>query len=111
MSPIFQPAPTEMFAGGVARLPSPWAHSAHRPAYFAFLVCFAIVCVSSLLHAPFTETWRWLERLFWLLAAATSLIGLARRLPEQNVLVSSFFVIATAAAAAAIAVRTGVPFG
>src|SRR6266566_3645383 len=111
MNPLFKPAPTEVFAGGVAQLPSPWAHSLHKPVFIGFLVSFASVWVTLLLGIPFSAKWRWLEGLFWLLAAATSLVGLARRLPGQNAAMSSVLVTAISGGVAAIAAKTGVPFG
>jgi len=94
MNPLFKPAPNEVFAGGVAQLPSPWAHRAHKPVFIAFLVCFAVAWVTLLLGVSFSKGWRWLEGLFWLLAAATSLIGLARRLPGQNVFMTATIIAA-----------------
>src|SRR5438132_12963663 len=94
MKPLFKPAPTEVFADGVAQLPSPWAYAAHKPVFIAFLVCFAIAWTALLLGSSPSEEWRWLNGLFWLLAAATSLTGLARRLPEQNVFMSATLVVA-----------------
>ena len=93
MKPLFKPAPTEVFAGGV-QLPSPWAHAAHKPVFIAFLVCFAIAWTALLLGGFPSEDWPWLNGLFWLLAAATSLTGLARRLPEQNVFVAATLIVA-----------------
>ena len=109
MNPLFKPAPTSVFAGGIAQLPSPWAHRAHKPAFIAFLVCFAIAWVSLLLGVSLSE--RWLEGLFWLLAAATSLLGLARRLPGQNVLMSVTLITAIAFTILIVGEKTGVPFG
>ena len=111
MNPLFKPAPTEVFAGGVAQLPSPWAHTTHKPVFIAFLVCFAIGWVTLLLGVSFSEEWLWLEGLFWLLAAAASLLGLARRLPEQNVFMAATFVAAISFTIAAVAEKTRVPFG
>jgi uncharacterized membrane protein len=111
MSPLFKPAPTEVFAGGVAHLPSPWAHRTHKPVFIAFLVCFAVNCVTLLLGVSLSEHWRWLEGLFWLLAAATSLLGLARRLPEQNVFMASALIAAISFTIAIVAEKTRVPFG
>src|SRR5438045_1522428 len=96
MSPSFKPAPADVFAGGVAQLPSPWAHRTHKPVFIAFLVSFAIAWVTLLLGVPVSEEWIWLEGLFWLLAAATSLLGLARRLPEQNVFMAAVLIAAIA---------------
>src|SRR6266403_1983918 len=94
MNPLFKPAPTDGFSGGVAQLPSPWAHTTHKPVFIAFLVSFAVAWVTLLLGVAFSEEWLWLEGLFWLLAAATSLLGLARRLPEQNVFMAATLIAA-----------------
>ena len=111
MKPLFKPAPTEVFAGGMAQLPSPWAHAVHKPVFIAFLVCFAVVSTSLLLGFSSSEESRWVTGLFWLLAAATSLTGLARRLPEQNVLMAATLIVAISFAIAGVAEKTGVPFG
>src|SRR2546426_12238235 len=111
MKPLFKPAATEVFAGGVAQLPSPWAHAAHKPVFIAFLVCFAIAWTALLLGGSPSEDWPWLNGLFWLLAAATSLTGLARRLPEQNVYIAATLIVAVSFGIAIMAEKTGVPFG
>ena len=111
MNPLFKPAPTAVFAGGVVQLPSPWAHRTHKPVFIAFLVCFAIAWVTLLLGVSFSEDWHWLEGLFWLLAAATSLLGLARRLPGQNVLMATTLIAAISFIIAVVAEKTRVPFG
>src|SRR5260370_35340363 len=94
MTRLFKPAPTAVFAGGVAQLPSPWAHRTHKPVFIAFLVCFAVAWVTLLLGVSFSEAWHSLEGLFWFLAAATSLLGLALRLPGQNVLIATTLIAA-----------------
>jgi uncharacterized membrane protein len=111
MNPLFKPAPTSVFAGGVAQLPSPWAHRTHKPVFIAFLVCFAVAWVTLLLGVSFSEEGRWAEGLFWLLAAATSLLGLARRLPEQNLFVAATLITAISFTIEIVAVKTRVPFG
>ena len=111
MNPIFKPAPDAVFAGGVAQLPSPWAHRAHKPVFIAFLVCFAVSWVALLLGVSYSEDWRWLEGLFWLLTAATSLLGLARRLPGQNVLMGATLITAIGFTFLVVAEKTRVPFG
>ncbi len=111
MKPLFKPAPDVAFAGGIAQLPSPWAHQTHKPVFIAFLVCFAVVGVALLLGVSFSEDWRWLEGLFWLLAAATSLFGLARRLPGQNMLMAATLITAMAFIILVVGEKTRVPFG
>jgi len=111
MNPLFKPAPTSVFAGGIAQLPSPWAHRAHKPVFIAFLVCFAVAWVTLPLGVLFSGQWCWLEGLFWLLAAAASLLGLARRLQGQNVLMSATLIVAIAFTIAVVDEKTRVPFG
>ena len=111
MNRLFKPAPIEVFPERIAQLPSPWAHAAHKPLFIAVLVAFAAECVTLLPDNWSSEGCRWLEGLFWLLAAATSLVGLARRLPEQNMLMSATLIMAISAGIAAIAEKTGIPFG
>ena len=111
MKPLFKPAPTAVFAGGVAQLPSPWAHKTHKPVFIAFLVCFAVAWVTLLPGVSFSVGWRWLEGLFWLLAAVTSLLGLARRLPEQNLFMATTLITAISFIITVIAEKTRVPFG
>src|SRR5438876_4992422 len=111
MNPRFEPAPAELSAGGAARLPSPWACAAHKPVFIAFLLVFSVVWVDLLPGISVAEGRRWLEPLFWLLAAATCLVGLARGLPEQNVLMSASIVAAISFGFAATAGKIKVPFG
>ncbi len=111
MNPLFKPAPTDVLAAGSARLPSPWAHAMHQLVFNAFLVCFALVWMTLTPGHSFAEEWHGLEGLFWLLAAATSLVGLARCLPGQNVLMASTLLAAISFAVAALAQKTGILFG
>src|SRR5947209_824547 len=111
MNPRFEPAPAELSAGGATRQPSPWAWAAHKPVFIAFLLAFIVEWVDLLPGLSVAERQRWLEPLFWLLAAATCLVGLARRLPEQNVLMSASLVAAISFGFAATARWTSVPFG
>ena len=111
MIPLFKPAPTEVFADGITQLPSPWAHRTHKPVFIAFLVCYAVAWVTLLLGISYSKEWRWLEGLFWMLAAATSLLGLARRLPAQNLLMAAALIATISLTIAVVAETTRVPFG
>jgi len=111
MIPLFKPAPTEVFAGGIAQLPSPWAHWTFKPVFIAFLIWSAVAWVTLLLGVSFSEGWRWLEGLFWFLAAATSLFGLARRLPGQNLIMATTLITAISFTIIVVAEKTRVPFG
>src|SRR5712671_638623 len=107
MNPLFKPAPTEVFVDGLAQLPSPWAHALHKPVFIAFLVGFAAAWTALLLGIPLA----WLESGFWLMTAATSVVGLARRLPEQNIVVSAALIGLISLGICLVGERTGVPFG
>jgi uncharacterized membrane protein len=111
MKPLFRPVPVEVFAGGVAQLPSPWAHALHKPCFIVFLAGFAAAWVGLLLGVEASGEWRWLEGALWPLAAATSIVGLARRLPEQSVFVAVTLIIVISLCILSVAERTGVPFG
>ena len=111
MKPLFKPAPGEVFAGGVAQLPSPWAHTLHKPFFIAFLAGFTVAWVGLLLGLEAPAEWRWLEAALWPLAAATSIVGLARRLPEQSVFVAMTLIMAITLAILSVSEWTGVPFG
>src|SRR5205807_9933045 len=97
------PTPGDVLAGGVAHAPSAWARAAHQPVFFAFLLCFAFVWGGLMPGVSWTREGRWLEVVFWLLAFATSLVGLARRLPGQNVLMSAALVAALSFGIAVVA--------
>jgi len=111
MIPLFKPAPTEVFAGGIAQLPAPWAHRTFKPVFIAFLIWSAVAWVTLLLGVSFSEGWRWLEGLFWFLAAATSLFGLARRLPGQNLIMATTLITAISSTIIVVAEKTRIPFG
>ncbi len=107
MNPLFKPEPTEAFANGLAQLPSPWAHALHKPVFIAFLVGFAAAWTALLLDVPFAGLDGW----FWLTAAATSTVGLARRLPEQNIIVSAALIGVISLGISVVGEKTGIPFG
>ena len=107
MSSLFKPAPAEVFAEGAAQLPSAWAHALHKPVFIAFLVSFLAAWIALLLGIRFGP----LEILLWFMAATTSVVGLARRLPEQNIAVSAALIGAISLGISVVGEKTGVPFG
>jgi putative membrane protein len=111
MKPDTQPPPSgaRTVFPPTALPPSPWAHAIHKPLFIAFLLGFAFEWVTLLL-GPSTD-WPGTEELFWALAAATTLVGLARRLPEQNVLMSAAIIAVIAFVIAVVGDRTAVPYG
>ncbi len=92
-----------------ALLPSPWAQAIHKPVFIVFLAIFALEWVRLLLGMADDQVWTLL--LFWALAAATSLVGLARRLTGQNVLASATLITLLSFGIELISDRTGIPFG
>jgi uncharacterized membrane protein len=64
-----------------------------------------------LLHVELPAEARWLEALLPVLAAATSVVALGRRLPFQNVLVAATVIIGLSTAIVAVGALSGVPFG
>jgi hypothetical protein len=90
-------------------LPSPWAHAIHRPVFLAFLLSFLFAGGKLVVGRP--TDWPGIDAWFWSCAAATTLVGLARRLPEQNVLLSAVIIAAMSFLVAVAGDRTAIPFG
>jgi len=111
MKPAVNPALDELPLTGAAQLPSPWAHTLHKPAFIVFLIWYALIWTTLILGIAFAGAQPWLEGSFWLFAAITSLVGVARRLPEQNVLMSVVIIGGISFVIALVAVKTGIPFG
>jgi uncharacterized membrane protein len=111
MKPETQPALPEAEAvlPPTALLPSPWAYAIHKPVFLAFLLGLAFAWITLLLGL--SDDWPWSEALLWTLAAAAALVGLARRLPGQNVLFSATLIAALSFTIAVVADRTAVPYG
>jgi uncharacterized membrane protein len=107
LKPVLKRAPTQLVADGAARLPSPRAQALHTTTFIAFLLCFTSAWVELLPGVPPNG----FARLIWVPAAATSLVGLARRLPAQNVLMSGLLIAAVAFGFSVADVATGIPFG
>jgi len=107
MNTLFRPAPTEAYANGAAQLPSPWAHALHKPVFITFLVPFLAAWITSLLGIRFGP----LEVSVWFMAATTSLVGLARRLPAQNIVASATLIGAISLGISVVGEKTGIPFG
>jgi uncharacterized membrane protein len=111
MKPETQPVPpgTEISGPATALLPSPWAHVIHKPLFIAFLLCFAFGWTTLVLGA--SPDWPWIDPLLWTLAAAASMVGLSRRLPEQNVLMSAAIIAGLSLGIAVVGDRTAIPYG
>ena len=109
MNPVFKPALDELFANGVTHPSSPWAGPLQKPVLIAFLVCFGVAWISLWLGIPDAE--KGLELALWFSAATASVVGLTRRLPAQNVLMSSLLIGVISLGISVVAQKTGMPFG
>jgi len=67
--------------------------------------------VAQLLRVELSGPGRWLESLLPLTACATTLLGLARRLPVQNVFMAGFLIGGLSVILTAVAALSSVPFG
>jgi uncharacterized membrane protein len=76
-----------------------------------FLAAFALVLVKAYFVIPSLDRTGWPEAVLVLAATAASMIGLARQLPMQNVLLASFIIAGIGGAAHTINALTHVPFG
>jgi uncharacterized membrane protein len=96
-------------------LPSPRpigeAQVLHKPLFIAFLLWFAVNWIALVLKTGFSGGSDWAEGALLIGAAATLLVGLARRLPVQNVLMAAISIAALSILVACVGIRTGIPFG
>jgi len=83
----------------------------HRPVFIVFLVCWVINWVIVLLRLELTGQARWIESLLPVTACATTLLGLGRRLPLQNVLMAGLLIGGLASVLTAVAAVSGMPIG
>ena len=90
---------------------SPAVELWHRPVFIAFLLSWMSNWVAQLLQVELSGPGRWLESLLPLTACATTLLGLARRLPVQNVFMAGFLIGGLSVILTAVAALSSVPFG
>jgi uncharacterized membrane protein len=83
----------------------------HKPLFIAFLLWFAINWIRLVLKIDFSGNSDWAEGVLLVGAATTLLVGLARRLPVQNVLMTAISIMVLSALTAWVGVQTGIPFG
>jgi len=90
---------------------SGWALRIDRILFALFALQLMLVWLN--LWAPFHPFGRsrWPDGLLIVLATATTLASLTRRLPGQNVILASFIIIAIAAAAQTLGALAAIPFG
>lgn len=77
----------------------------------SLLVVAAVARSGQLLFSKQPAEWAWLDLAILLLAAAATVLGQARRLPMQNVLVASAIMLGIGGTTMAVGALTGVPFG
>jgi hypothetical protein len=83
----------------------------HKPVFGALLAGIAVDLTRAGLGLEWPADWIWLGTAPWLLAALSLLVGLARRLPLQNVAFAAVGVLVGAAAVELLNARTGLPLG
>src|SRR4051812_39190881 len=82
----------------------------HLVTFAAFLICVALWC-DSLLNFLSPSVARWTEALLPVLSLATTLMGLARTLPVQNVISAAIIISLLSSLVQTVGVKTGIPFG
>jgi uncharacterized membrane protein len=83
----------------------------HKPVFILFLLVWLVNWVLLLLRIELPREARWIEALLPLFAAATTLLGLSRRLPLQNVIMAAFLIAGISSGITAVGALSGVPFG
>ena len=83
----------------------------HKPVLGLFVAWLAVASVVLALRLPWPVDLPWLDALLWPLAAATLLVGLARRLPLQNVVATALLAGGIGLAVHWVGGVTDVPFG
>lgn len=89
----------------------PGPHRWHQPVFGLFLLWLALAGTLVGLKIPWPDSLPGLEGVIWPLAAATTLVGLARRLPLQNVVAVSGLTTGLGFVALWLGTLTDVPFG
>ena len=100
-------SPTE----SLARPTSGEAQAVHKPAFILFLLLYGVNGLILALRIELPEDARWPEGLLLLATTATLLIGLSRRLPLQNVVMSTALIVAISGTVLGLSSLTGIPFG
>ncbi|MBU6401486.1 MAG: carotenoid biosynthesis protein [Verrucomicrobia bacterium] len=109
LPPPFAPDPSRVGPQTPARWPA--AQHWHRPVFILFLVWLAVGWVTLALGIDWASDNGWAVALFLVLACATTLVSLARRLPLQNVLAAAGVIAAVAGVIELVSVFTDIPFG
>jgi uncharacterized membrane protein len=91
--------------------PKPWIALWHKPVFILFLVVSLAQLVSLAWQIEWPAEWRWIEGLWLLLAALTSLLALGKRLPFQNVAMAAALITVISGCILAVGTLSGIPFG
>ena len=83
----------------------------HKPIYIAFLIVWLVNWLVAAFAITLPADGLWVEGLLPIAAVATTLVGLRRTLPSQNVLATSLLIAGFAYVVIWLCVRTGLPFG
>src|SRR5438045_3363887 len=95
----------------VALPPSPFLDPWQKPVFILCLVCWVGLLVLSALRIDSSSSGRWFEGLFLGFATLSTLLGLSRRLPLQNVVATAVLIALISAAVISLASVSGIPFG
>jgi uncharacterized membrane protein len=102
---------TDHTIGDTAGWQNPLPGRLHKPVFGLFLLWLALALATLALGIAWPESAPGLDGLLWPLAAATTLVSLARRLPLQNVVGVALVAAGLGLAALWIGALTDVPFG
>ena len=91
----------------------PWPRAArwHGPVFAVFLVWLTAAALLLITRVQLPAGWNWVEGVVYVLAAASALCSLARRLPVQNVIACGLVVGSLAAVLVSMGAKTGLGFG
>ena len=90
---------------------SGWEFKLHGIVLALFLCSALLVCLELFFPDRFFAEARWPDGLLLLVSVGTTLIGLTRHLPAQNVILAAVTIGVAGGAAASLSVVTGMPFG
>lgn len=83
----------------------------HKPAFIAFILVWLVNWVVAAFGITLPADGLWVEGLLPIAAVVTTLVGLRRTLPLQNVLATAALIAGFAYAVTWLCLRTGLPFG
>jgi uncharacterized membrane protein len=105
------PGPPPSLPAIAGSRPALWVDRWHKPVFLGFLVVSLVTLGLHGLRIHPTGGWRWIDLVELLLAVGTTLLGLGRRLPFQNVLMAAALIGSISAGILLVATVSGVPFG